>query len=222
MKPIRLMIVDDYEPLRVGLRTVFENEPDFQVIADFEDGKSALSQVDRIRPDVVLMNVHMPGMEGIQACRLLRDTVPDAKVVMLTSSEDERATTASIVAGAHCLMLKRGDTDKLFRAARAAARGETLMDPALIRRALDGVKQPADAQHDRESSRGRDADAVLSDREKQVLHLMAQMKTNKQIAQSLYISENTVKNHVSHIMRKLNLHDRHEIAAAFASHEPTP
>lgn len=111
MDRIRLMIVDDYEPLRVGLRAVFEREADFHVVADFEDGDSALREVERIRPDIVVVNVHMPGMEGIEACRLLRDSVPNAKVVMITSIENERATIASVMAGAHSLMLKRGETD---------------------------------------------------------------------------------------------------------------
>ncbi len=215
MERIRLMIVEDYEPLRVGLRVVFEGEEDFEVVADLADAESAVREVERIRPDVVVMNVHMPGMEGIEACRLLRDMVPDSNVVMLTSSEDERVAVASMLAGARSVLLKRGGTDRLLRAARAAARGETLIEPALIRRALDSVRQPAAGQR-RESSRGRGEDAHLSDREIQVLHLIAQMKTNGEIAQTLIISPNTVKTHVSHILRKLDLHDRHE-AALFAA-----
>ena len=214
MNRIRLMIVDDYEPLRVGLQTVFEREEDFLVVADFEDGDSALREVERIHPDVVVMNVHMPGMEGIQACRLLRDSVPNAKVVMITSSEDQRVLMTSVMAGAHALLLKRGGTDILLRAARAAARGQSLMDPDLIRRSLDGVKQQAPAQHSRP-----DINAALSKKEREVLDLIAQMKTNKQIARILYISVNTVKTHVSNILRKLGLHDRRE-AALFASAQP--
>ena len=152
MIPIRLMIVDDYEPLRIGLRAVFEDEEGFEVAADFEDGESALSEVDRIRPDVVVMNVRMPGRRGIETCRLLRDSVPDAKVVMLTSSEDEQVVMASLIAGAHGLLLKRGGTDGLLLAARAAARGDTLMDPHLIRRALDGLRQQTAAGQGRELS----------------------------------------------------------------------
>ena len=187
MERIRLMIVDDYEPLRVGLRAVFENEEDFEVVADLADGESAIREAEKIRPDVVVMNVRMPSMRGIEACRLLRDSVPDANVVMLTSSEDERVMTASLMAGAHCLLLKRGGPDKLLRAARAAARGETLMDPHLIRRSLDNLRQQTAAEQSRESSHRRDADAALSSREREVLHLIAQTLTNGQIARALYI-----------------------------------
>ena len=220
MERIRLMIVDDYEPLRVGLRAVFEDEEDFEVVADLADAESAVNEMERVRPDVVVMNVHMPGMEGIEACRLLRDRVPDSNVVMLTSSEDERVAVASMMAGARSFLLKRGGTDRLLRATRAAARGETLMEPALIWRALAGVRQPTAGQG-RQSSRGRVENAPLSDREIQVIHLIAQMKTNVEIAQTLVISPNTVKTHVSRILRKLDLHDRHEVAL-FAVGQPAP
>lgn len=206
MNRIRLMIVDDYEPLRVGLRAVFEREADFEVVSDLADRESSVREAARTRPDVVVMNVHMPGMEGIEACRLLRDSVPNVNVVMLTSSEDQRLLMTSVMAGAHTLLLKRGGTDILLRAARAASRGQSLIDPDLIQRALNGVKQQAPAQH------SLDMNAALSKRERDVLAL---------IAQTLVISENTVKTHVSHIMRKLNLHDRRDIAA-LASRQPTP
>ena len=121
MQRIKLMIVDDYEPLRIGLRTVFEREPDFEITADLADAESAVNEVERVRPHVVVMNVRMPSMEGIEACRLLRDRAPDSNVVMLTSSEDERVAVASMMAGARSFLLKRGGADRLLRAARAAA-----------------------------------------------------------------------------------------------------
>lgn len=205
MGNIKLVIVEDYAPLRIGLRTVFENEEDLEVVADLADAQFAVWEVERFRPDVVVMNVHMPDMKGIEACRLMRERVPDVKVVMLTSRENEQATVASLAAGAHCLLLKKGEPDTLIRSVRAAARGEILMDPILIWRALDGLKAPT-------ARRGSRPTSTLSEREREVLHLLAQMKTNREISHTLYISENTVKTHVSNILRKLELHSRYEIA----------
>ena len=199
------MIVDDYEPLRIGLRAVFEKEADFEVVADMADGESAVAEAERMKPDVVVMNVRMPSMKGIEACRLLRDSSPDSRVVMLTSSEDERVVTASMMAGAHSFLLKRGGSGKLLDAARAAARDEVLMDPRLIQVFVDVWRRQTSG------ALSRKPDNDLSNREKEVLALVSQRLTNRQIALRLTLSENTVKNHVSNVLRKLGLHSRYEI-----------
>ncbi len=121
MDCIRLMIVDDFEPLRIGLRSVFESTRDIQVVADLGDGESAVREATRVHPDVILMDVRMPGMDGIEACRLIRDSVPGANVVMLTSYDDDQAAIASVVAGSHGFHMKDGGPDKLRHVVRAAA-----------------------------------------------------------------------------------------------------
>ncbi len=131
MERIKLMIVDDYDPIRIGLRSTFELEEDIEVVGDYGDGESAVEAAHRTMPDVVLMDVRMPGIDGVEACRLIRDRVPGVDVVMLTSFDDEQAATASIIAGARGFLLKNGGPSELLHAVRAAANGETLLDPAL-------------------------------------------------------------------------------------------
>ena len=137
MARIRLAIVDDYDPIRIGLRSTFELEEDIEVVGDYSDGESAVRDAERTMPDVVLMDVRMPGMDGVEACRLIRDRVPGVNVVMLTSFDDEQAATASILAGARGFLLKNGGPDELLHAVRAAMNGEMLLDPALAGRVVD-------------------------------------------------------------------------------------
>ncbi len=221
MERIKLMIVDDYEPIRMGLRSIFELADDIEVVGDYGDGESAVRDAERTLPDVVLMDVRMPGMDGVEACRLMRDTVPGVNVVMLTSYDDEQAATASIIAGARGFLLKDGGHDELLHAVRAAIKGETLIDPALAGRVVDSLKALATGEQSPRkaglpSGRESRSELALSNREREVLAMLVELRTNRQIAESLYISENTVKNHVSHILRKLGLDNRHQAAALAA------
>ncbi len=223
MERIRLMIVDDYAPIRLGLRAIFESEEDIEVVGDYGDGESAIEDAGEVMPNVVLMDVRMPGMDGVEACRLMRDRVPDANVVMLTSFDDEWAATASILAGARGFLLKNGGSGELLHAVRAAARGETLLDPALAGRVVDSLTSLASAgqpvQESDAAPSGDDSSSPqlpLSKRERQVLAMLVDTLTNKQIAKLLYITESKVKNHVSNILRKLGMDNRHQ-AAAFAA-----
>ena len=181
MERIRLMIVDDYEPLRTGLRSTFDLEEDIEVVGDYGDGESAVRDAKRTMPDVVLMDVRMPGMDGIEACRLIRDRVPGVNVVMLTSFDDEQAATASILAGARGFLLKNGGPGELLHAVRVAARGETLLDPA---RVVASLKILATSERLSQSP-GQSApveshsDVRLSNREREALAMLVKFRTNR-------------------------------------------
>ena len=224
MDNIRLMIVDDFKPIRLGLRETFDLEDDIEVVGDYGAGEPAVRDADRTMPDVVLMDVRMPGMDGVEACRLIREKVPGVSVVMLTSFDDEQAATASIIAGTRGFLLKNGGTEELVHSVRAAAQGQMLLDPALAGRVVDHLRAlavGAHPRHDDERPGGqREAQQkpALSGREREVLAMLVEMRTNRQIAESLYITESTVKNHVSSILRKLGLTSRHQ-AAAYAARQ---
>ena len=222
MKRIRLMIVDDYEPLRLGLMSSFQLEHDIEMVGDFGDGETAVREAQRCAPDVVLMDVRMPGMDGIEACRLMRDTIPDAAVVMLTSYDDERAVRASVMAGARGFLLKNGGMDELRDAVRSVANGEMLLDPALTGRVLGMLKAlsvDAESTLPDGDEAERAAEIHLSSREREVLSMITEWRTNRQIAESLLISENTVKSHVGRILQKLGFHSRRRAADFAIQHD---
>lgn len=210
MHPIRVMIVDDHEVVRLGLKAALEPEKDMQVVAEAGTAEAALREAAVKRPQVVLMDVRMPGVDGIQACRALREALPETRVVMLTSFSDEQAVLASIMAGATGYLLKNVSRAELLRAIRTVARGESLLDPAVTSSVLARLKAL--------SSREDPEVASLSEREREVLALVAEGRTNKEIAETLVISENTARNHVSRILDKLGLSRRSEAATFAAQH----
>ena len=208
MKRIKVMIVDDHEVVRPGLKTAMEPEDDLHLVGEFGDAKVALQEAEIARPDVVLMDVRMPGMDGIEACRALRESLPETRVVMLTSFSDEEAVFSSIMAGASGYLLKNTSRADLLSAVRTAAGGESLLDSNVTSKVLARLRDLTAREQDREV-------ALLSQREKEVLALIARGYTNREIASELVISVNTARNHVSRILEKLNLARRSE-AAAFA------
>lgn len=203
---LRIMIVDDHEIVRTGLRAVIEIEPDIQVVDEAASGEEFLERVSDVGPDVVLMDVLMAGMGGIEACRLAKADNPTLRVVMLTSHNDESAVVAAVLAGASGYLLKNVGRADLLRAIRMAAAGGVLLDPN-VTRAVTGklVELNARARH-------QEGDAI-SEREREVLQLVARGLTNKEIAYELNITEKTARNHISHILDKLNLSRRAEAAA---------
>ncbi len=214
MTPIRLLIVDDHELVRIGLRAVAESEEDMAVVGDYGAAESALTNVERLQPDVVMMGVRMAGIDGITACRQILDRLPDVKVIILTSQIDEDTIVSSIMAGASGYLLKNTDVRALLLAVRTVANGESLLHPAVTQRALNGLKgliggNAADAP-------GTQLDiptGLLSKREAEVFALIVEGCTNRVIGERLYISENTVRNHVSHILHKLGVERRGQLAS---------
>ncbi|MYC07125.1 MAG: response regulator transcription factor [Chloroflexi bacterium] len=207
------MVVDDHELVRIGLRAVAESEKDIAVIGEYSNAESALENVERLHLDVVMMGIRMVGMDGIHACRHIRNRLPEVKVVILTSQIDEDTIVASIVAGASGYLLKNTDVRALLLAVRIVAKGESLLHPAVTQRVLDRLK---DMVNDQDAS-GQDeqpdgVSELLSERENEVFALIVEGCTNKEIASRLLITENTARNHVSHILQKLGVRRRGQVA----------
>jgi len=200
----RLMIVDDHEVVRMGLKAALEVEDDFNVVAEAGNGRDAIDKARAHQPDIVLMDVRMDGMDGIEACREIRNELPATKVLMLTSFAEEETVVAAVLAGAAGYVLKNVARARLLEALRSVARGESLLDSKVTR----GVLAKLMAGDGKKS--GRD---VLTEREHEVLVLIADGATNKEIAAKLVVSENTARNHVSHILGKLGFSRRSEAAA---------
>jgi two-component system response regulator DevR len=210
-KKIRIVIVDDHALVRLGLTTLINDQPNMQVVGEAGTGAEALQVVERFQPDVVLMDIRMPGESGIEATRAILSTYPRTRVVILTSFADDELVLRAIQAGAAGYVLKQADNQDLLRAITAAAQGEALLDPATTARLLQQV---------RAFGRMADEDAFheLSQREMQVLAEVARGKTNAEIADVLSLSEKTVRNHVSTILEKLNLSNRVELATYAVEH----
>jgi DNA-binding NarL/FixJ family response regulator len=200
----RLMIVDDHEVVRMGLKAALEIEDDFTVVAEAENGKGAIDKARAHRPDIVLMDVRMDGgMDGIEACREIRSEMPDVRVLMLTSFAEEETVVASLLAGAAGYVLKNVGRQRLLDALRSVARGESLLDSKVTKSVLEKLV----------SGTPKHIDDDLTAREREVLVLIAEGATNKEIASKLVVSENTARNHVSHILGKLGFSRRSEAAA---------
>ena len=203
--PIRLLLVDDHTVVRQGLKMVLSLEPDLLVVGEAANGQEAVTQVPELRPDVVLMDLLMPVMDGVSAIRIIKKEHPDVEVVALTSVLEDRLVIDAVEAGAAGYLLKETGPEGLIDAIRAAARGEVRLDPKVQKRLVREVRTP----EMRES---------LTPRETDTLRLVAKGLTNKEIADALNVSEVTVKTHVSSVLSKLNLSSRTQ-AALFALKE---
>jgi DNA-binding NarL/FixJ family response regulator len=201
---IRLLLVDDEAMVRTGLRLILETEEDLRVVGEASNGVEAIEQATRLRPDVILMDVRMPRMDGVEACRRLVEA-SDAKVVILTTFDLDEHLFAAVRAGASGFLLKASPPDELVAAIRAAEAGNALVEPRMTRRLLDEfARRPAMAPLGEVPGLLRE----LTDRELDVLREMARGSSNAEIGQHLYIGEATVKTHVTHILTKLGLRDR--------------
>nr|WP_290668618.1 response regulator transcription factor [Ardenticatena sp.] len=211
MKKLRILLVDDHEVVRLGLKALLDRYPQFEVVAEAATADEALARVAQYRPDVVVMDVRLPGKNGIEATREIKAAYPETEVIILTSYAEDELLFDAIRAGASGYVLKQIGSDDLVRALDAVGKGEALLDPKLTRRVFERVR---DAEREAEASAFRD----LSDQELRVLALLAEGKTNKEIARELYLSSGTVRNYVSSILHKLGLGNRAEAAAYAVQH----
>jgi len=212
--PLRLLVVDDHEVVREGLVSLLDRRPGFQVVAQAGSVAEALAEARRHRPDLVIMDVRLPDGSGIEACREIRSEMPATRVVMLTSYPDEEAVLSAIVAGASGYLLKQVRARDLVAALEVVGNGGSLLDPAVTERVLERIRRVA-------ASDEPDELAGLTTQERKILALVAEGKTNKEIAAEVYLSDKTVKNYVSSILSKLNL-ERRAQAAAFVAKHRTP
>ncbi len=207
----RILIVDDHEVVRLGLRSLIDRHPDFEVVAEAANGREAIEKVASYQPDVVVLDIRLPGMSGVEVCQQITEKYPNTKVIMLTSYAEDEMLFAAIRAGAAGYVLKQIGGDDLIRAIEAVGRGEALLDPSLTQRVFEEVRK---AQREEEAS----AFAELTNQEMQVLQLVSEGKTNREIADALYLGEGTVRNYVSNILGKLGVANRAEAAAYAVQH----
>src|SRR5918999_89940 len=206
---VRLLLVDNHQVVRIGLATLFRTVGHFLVVGEAGTLTEAVAQARHCTPDVVLMDVRLPDGNGIEACRQIRSERPDARVLMLTSYADEEAVIGSIMAGAAGYLLKDTDVEKLIEGIEAIVRGGSLLDSAVTQTVLSWMQQPS-------TQVPSDPLSELSEREREILPLVAEGKTNREIALLLSLSENSIKSYVSNILQKLRLARRAEAAAFMA------
>jgi DNA-binding NarL/FixJ family response regulator len=208
--PIRILIADDHGVLRAGLRALLNAEPGLEVVGEAGDGDEALSLTRTVQPDIVLMDINMPGCGGIEATRQLKQLQPDVQVLILTVHEDEGLFQEAIRAGAAGYIIKRAVESELVNAIRAVSRGDLYVHPAMTRALFASTTlAPADNQAALET---------LTAREVEVLRLLAEGHTNRQIADLLTLSVRTVESHRAHLMDKLDLHSRVELVRYATKH----
>lgn len=202
--PIRVLIVDDHPLMRQAIRTAIIVEPDLQIAGEASNGQEAIERARALQPDVTIMDLLMPGKDGLQAIAEIRAENPDARIIVLTSLSEEEPVVAAINAGAQGYLLKDIQRDDLLRAIREVAQGNTFLPPAIARKLIDGIQQ----------SKAKTLTAPvepLTERERAVLKLIGQGASNRDIAQKLTLTEGTVRTHVHNILGKLGLKNRNQI-----------
>ena len=200
---VRVLIADDEDLMRAGLRAVLSSDPEIELVGEAADGRAAIDQVRALSPDVVLMDVRMPGLDGIAATRELTATAPAAKVLMLTTFEEDEYIFGGLAAGAAGFLLKRTSPEELIAAIHTVASGDSLLSPSVTKRVIMEM-----AQAPRRDGRTRERLEVLTPREQEVLALIGRGLSNGEIATELVVEESTVKTHVKRILQKLQLRDR--------------
>lgn len=233
---IRVLLADDQNLIREGLKALLEQEPDLEVVADVDNGCDAVQQAEALQPDVVLMDLKMPKMDGITATQTICERCPDTRVLVLTASDDQASVRTALRVGARGYLLKDMSPDELANAVRTAHKGFTQLSPGILQKALAGSidetpSEPVDppatnvlpfipSQRRTPAANLPPGFSKLTARERQVLRLIAEGSSNREIARTLDISEGTVKNHVASILGRLNLRDRTQAAIIATSVMP--
>lgn len=205
--PLRILVVDDHDIVRKGLATLMSRHKDLLVVGEAGTAAEAVAQAQRLSPDVVVLDIRLPGESGITACRDIRAHNPDIKVLMLTSYSDEEAVIGSIMAGASGYLLKEIRSQEIVEAVRRVGAGQSLLDPAVTAGVLDKIRRGTNED---------DTWTQLTEQEQRILGLIAEGKTNREIAQEVHLSDKTVKNYVSNILGKLEVSRRSQAAAYMA------
>jgi DNA-binding NarL/FixJ family response regulator len=208
MTPIRILLVDDQALFRESLNAFLSLQPEFLVVGEAADGEQALRLAAALKPEVILMDVHMPVMDGVEATRRLHAAQPGCRVIMLTTFDDDEYVFGALRYGAVGYLLKDTSADKLFEAVRAAARGESFLQPSVTAKVVEEFARLAKLAPERPQA----LPEALSPRELEILRLVATGASNREIAAHLYIAEGTVKNHVTEILGKLGVTDRTQAA----------
>ncbi len=211
MSKMRIVLVDDHEVVRLGLKVLLEQSDHFEVVGEANNAKEAVEIAGKFRPDIVLMDIRLPGASGIEACEEITQLYPEVRVVMLTSYAEDEMLFSAIRAGASGYLLKQINSEDLIRSLESVRRGDALLDPLVTQRVFQEVRR---AVKEEEAS----AFAILSQQEKHVLILVSEGKTNREIAKSLFLGEGTVRNYVSSILSKLGASNRAEAAAYAVEH----
>jgi DNA-binding NarL/FixJ family response regulator len=211
-KPIRLLLVDDHEVVRVGLRTVLHNHHSITVVGEAGTKAAAVRAVKRLRPDIVLMDVRLPDGSGVEACRDILASHPTTRIIFLTSYADDESVLAAVLAGAQGYVLKNIDSILLIRSIRTVSNGQSILNPALTQRALNWIKAWPEQN-------GPVRGQSLSPQEERVLALVAEGLTNKEIAATMQLSDKTVKNYLANIFQKLHIARRAQAASFFVKRQ---
>jgi DNA-binding NarL/FixJ family response regulator len=207
MNPIRIVIADDHPVFRFGLRALLNAMPDTEVVGEVTSGEEVIALADSVRPDVILMDINMPGVNGIEATRRIRETNSDIHILMVTMLEDD-SIFAAMRAGARGYVVKGAEPSEVLRAIRAVADGEAIFSPAIAERLIHYFATPPAATSDVTRSAGTPVFPDLTEREREVLALIAQGLTNSAIAERLVLSPKTVRNYITEIFSKLQVADR--------------
>lgn len=225
--PIRLLLVDDHEMVRIGLRTLLGKTKQIQVVGEASTAADAVTETVRLKPDVVLMDLRLPDGSGVEACREIRTACPEVRVLFLTSYSEDDAVLSTIFAGAAGYLLKEIGGEALIQAIESVAAGQSILDPAVTHSVVERMKAISDQDDSasylhKDKDKDKDKRESLSPQERLVLALVAEGKTNKEIATALDLSDKTVKNYLSNIFQKLHVSRRAHAAAIFIADSSKP